>query len=121
MRKGLPVLLLVVSIMSAGCIQLPGIHVLENTPDPVIGQWIGGEPPASDLHVVMFENQSYYTTSFYLNQGEKTDQGHWTKREGGQYQLQSVSGNVSSWVFDPSDDSLYLTGLPQKKYYRYKG
>jgi hypothetical protein len=114
-------LLIISCILLAGCIQLPGIHILENTPDPVIGQWIGGEPPASDLHVIMFENQSYYTTSFYLNQGEKTEQGHWTKREDGQYQLQSVSGNVSSWVFDPSDDSLYLTGLPQKKYYRYKG
>jgi hypothetical protein len=80
-----------------------------------------GGPPASDLHVILFENQSYYTTSFYLNQGERTDRGYWIKKEHSQYDLESVYGNVSSWIYDSSDDSLYETGLPQKKYYRYKG
>lgn len=114
-------LLIISCILLAGCIQLPGIHILENTPDPVVGQWIGGEPPASDLHIILFENQSFYSTSFYLNQGMMTDCGNWTRAENNQYGLESVSGNVSSWIYDPFDDSLYETGLPQKKYYRYKG
>jgi len=42
------------SILIAGCVQLPGMHILRYTPDPVIGQWIGGELPASDRHVIFF-------------------------------------------------------------------
>ncbi len=30
-------------ILIAGCIQLPGMHIISDTPDPIIGQWIGGE------------------------------------------------------------------------------
>ncbi|MDD1685333.1 MAG: hypothetical protein LUQ19_05520 [Methanoregula sp.] len=114
-------LLIISCILLAGCIQLPGIHILEDTPDPVIGQWIGGEPPASDLHIVLFENQTYYTRSFYLNEREETEQGTWMQRERDQYYLQSVSGNITRWTYDSFDDSFFLTGLPQKKYYRYKG
>ena len=122
MKTGILISLLVFCcILMAGCIQLPGIHLLANTPDPAIGQWIGGEPPASDFHIILFENRTYYTTSFYLNQEVKTDLGNWSRNENGQYSFHSVSGNVSSWVYDPTDDALYLTGLPQKKYYRFKG
>jgi hypothetical protein len=114
-------LLIVSCILLAGCIQLPGIHILENTPDPLVGQWIGGEPPASDLHIVLFENQTYYTRGFYLNRQEETDLGNWVKTEPGRYDFHSVTGNVSSWIYDSSDDSLYQSGLPLKKYYRYRG
>ena len=62
-------------LAAAGCVYLPGVHILGNTPDPIIGQWIGGELPASDLHVIFFENQTYFSRSFYLNQGEKTEGG----------------------------------------------
>ena len=59
MRTGWPVLLVVVAVVFiAGCIQLPGVHILGNTPDPLIGQWVGGELPASDLHVILYENHS---------------------------------------------------------------
>jgi hypothetical protein len=108
-------------IVTAGCIQLPGMHILTNTPDSIIGHWIGGEPPASDLHMVFFENRTFFSTSFYLSQGEKTDRGTWMKKGSGLYSTQSVSENITSWVYDPTDDSLYLIGLPQQKYYRHKG
>src|SRR5271157_3251283 len=111
MRTGLPVLLVLVSsVLIAGCAQLPGVHVLGNSPDPLIGQWIGGELPASDLHMIFFENQTYYSRSFYLNQGEKTDAGNWTRNDSGRFFTWSVTGNITSWVYDPSDDSIYLTG-----------
>jgi hypothetical protein len=122
MRTGLPVLLVLVgSVLIAGCAQLPGVHILGNTPDPLIGQWIGGELPASDLHMIFFENQTYFSRSFYLNQGEKTDAGNWTRKDSGRFFTRSATGNITSWVYDPSDDSIYLTGLPQRKYYRFKG
>jgi len=114
-------LLIISCILLAGCIQLPGIHTLEDTPDPIVGQWIGGEPPASDLHIVLFENQTYYMRNFYLNQREETDRGTWMRRERDQYDLQSISGNITSWTYDSSEDSFYRIRLPQKKYYRYRG
>ena len=46
-------------LLTAGCIQLPGIHILSNTPDPIIGQWVGGEPPATDRHIIFYNNVSY--------------------------------------------------------------
>jgi hypothetical protein len=122
MRTGILVLLiLAVTLLAAGCIQLPGVHILSIGPDPVIGQWVGGELPASDLHVILFENQTYMSRSFYLGQGEQTEYGNWSRGENGGLALQSASGNITSWMFDPSDDSIYLTGLPQRKYYRFKG
>ncbi len=108
-------------LATSGCFQLPGVHILENTPDPIIGQWIGGELPASDLHIVLFENQTYFSRSFYLNQGEKTEKGTWSRMDSGRFITQPAPGNITSWVYDPTDDSVYLTGLPQRKYYRYKG
>jgi hypothetical protein len=57
------------SILIAGCIQLPGIHILSNTPDPIIGQWIGGELPASDQHTIFYENQTFFFNEFLFKPG----------------------------------------------------
>jgi hypothetical protein len=108
-------------IMTAGCSQLPGMHILSNTPDPIIGQWIGGEPPASDLHIIFYENQTFVSISFYLNREKTIDNGTWTKTESGQYTTQSVSGETTDWMHDSLFDEIYSRELPQKKYYRYKG
>ena len=109
------------SILIAGCIQLPGMHIISNSPDPIIGQWIGGELPASDRHMIMYENQSYLSTNFFLGRGETTDNGTWIKKEPGHYTLQSATGEITDWTYDSFDDSMYMTGLPQMKYHRYKG
>jgi hypothetical protein len=109
------------SILFAGCIQLPGMHILSNTPDPIIGQWIGGELPASDRHIIFYENQTFFSTNFFLNRGETTDTGNWTKKEPGIYSTWSDTGEITDWVYDSFDDSMYTSGLPQMKYYRYKG
>jgi len=109
------------SILIAGCIQLPGMHIISNTPDPIIGQWIGGELPASDRHIIFYENQTFFSTNFFLNRGETTDSGTWTKKEPGLYAVQSATGEVTDWMFDSFDDSMYMSGLPQLKYHRYKG
>jgi len=108
-------------IMTAGCIQLPGMHSISNTPDPIIGQWIGGEPPASDLHIIFYENQTFFSVRFYVNRGEMIETGTWTKKESGHYTTQSVTGETTNWVHDSFYDEIYMTGLPQKKYYRYTG
>jgi hypothetical protein len=108
-------------IMTAGCSQLPGMHILSNTPDPIIGQWIGGEPPASDLHIIFYDNQTFVSISFYLNREKTIDNGTWTKTESGQYTTQSVSGETTDWMHDSLFDEIYSRELPQKKYYRYKG
>ena len=109
------------SILIAGCIQLPGLHILSNTPDPIIGQWIGGEPPASDRHIIFYENQTFFSTNFFLNREETTDTGNWTKKESGLYSIRSVTGEINDWMYDSFEDSMYMSGLPQMKYYRYKG
>ena len=108
-------------ILAAGCTQLPGMHTISNTPDPVIGQWIGGELPASDRHMILYENQTYLSTNFFLGRGETTDNGTWTKKEPGLYTMQSVTGEITDWTYDSFDDSMYMSGLPQMKYHRYKG
>ena len=109
------------SILITGCIQLPGMHIISDTPDPIIGQWIGGELPASDRHIIFFENQTFFSTNFFLNRGETTDSGTWTKKEPGLYALRSYNGEITDWVYDSFDDSMYIVGLPQMKYHRYKG
>jgi hypothetical protein len=108
-------------LLTAGCIQMPGIHILSNTPDPIIGQWIGGEPPATDRHIIFYENQSFFSVDFFLNLGETTDSGTWTRKEPGLYATQSLSGEITDWVYDSTDDSMYMSRLPLKKYYRFKG
>ena len=121
MRSGriIPVIVFCL-ILTAGCI-LPGMHILSNTPDPIIGQWIGGELPASDRHIIFFENQTFFSTNFFLNRGETTDSGTWTKKEPGLYAMKSANGQITDWVYDSFDDSMYMSGLPQMKYHRYKG
>jgi hypothetical protein len=108
-------------VLLAGCIQLPGTHILSDTPDPIIGQWIGGEPPATDRHIIFYENQTFFSVDFFLNRGETTDSGTWTRKEPGLYATQSGTGEITDWVYDSTDDSLYMGRLPLKKYYRYKG
>jgi len=108
-------------LIAAGCTQLPGIHTVSNSPDPVIGQWIGGEPPQSDMHVIFWENQSYAATTFFIGRGEVGEIGNWTKIERGRYSTLSTGGEITNWTYDSSDDSLYVTAIPQRKYYRYKG
>lgn len=108
-------------IMTAGCIQLPGMHILSNTPDPIIGQWIGGEPPASDLHIIFYENQTFVSISFYLNREKTIEYGTWMKKESGYYTTQPVTGETTDWMHDSLFDEIYSKELPQKKYYRYKG
>lgn len=108
-------------IMTAGCAQLPGMHILSNTPDPIIGQWIGGEPPASDLHIIFYENQTFVSVNFYLNREQITDNGTWTKIESGHYTTQSSTGETTDWMHDSLFDEIYSRDLPLKKYYRYKG
>jgi hypothetical protein len=108
-------------LLTAGCVQLPGIHILSNTPDPVIGQWIGGEPPASERHIIFFENQTFLSTDFFLNLGEVTETGTWTKIEPGRYSTQSASGEITNWTYDSWEDSAYKSKIPLMKYYRYKG
>jgi hypothetical protein len=118
---GIISLLVVCSILIAGCTQLPGMHIISNTPDPIIGQWIGGELPASDRHMIIYENQTFFSTNFFLNRGETTDSGNWTKKEPGLYTMQSATGEITDWTYDSFDDSMYMSGLPQMKYHRYKG
>jgi hypothetical protein len=122
MRSGSIISLIVFcSVLAAGCIQLPGIHILSDTPDPIIGQWIGGELPASDRHMIFYENQTFYSTNFFLSSGETIDSGTWSKKEPNLYEIRSVTGEITDWVYDSFDDSMYMSGLPQMKYHRYKG
>jgi hypothetical protein len=116
----LPVIFLCL-ILIAGCIQVPGMHVISDTPDPIIGQWIGGEPPASDLHLIFYENQTFLSINFYLNQEQTTDTGTWTKDGSGRYTTRSIRGEITEWTHDSFFDEIYKRGLPQKKYRRYKG
>jgi len=109
------------SILIAGCTQLPGMHIISDTPDPIIGQWIGGELPASDRHIIIYENQTFYSTNFFLNRGETTDNGTWIRRDPGLYTMQSATGEITDWTYDSFDDSMYMSRLPQMKYHRYKG
>jgi hypothetical protein len=120
-KKGILLVFVFCSILMAGCIQLPGMHILSNTPDPVIGQWIGGEPPASDRHIIFYENQTYISTNFFINRGETTDAGTWAKKEPGLYSTYSTTGEITEWVYDSFADSIYMSGLPQMDYQRYKG
>jgi hypothetical protein len=113
-------IIVVCTLITTGCI-LPGMHILSNTPDPIVGQWIGGELPATDRHIIFYENQTFFSSDFFLNRGESTDRGKWTKQETGIYATQSVTGEITTWVYDSFDDSMYMSRIPQMKYHRYKG
>ena len=117
---GITCIILLLSVFTAGCI-LPGTHVISNTPDPLTGQWIGGEPPESDMHVIFYENRTFYSRNFFISRGEVADNGTWTKTEPGQYSTLSVSGEITNWTYDSFADSLYVSNIPMRKYYRYKG
>jgi hypothetical protein len=118
---GMVCIILFCSILLAGCIQLPGIHRIGDTPDPIIGQWIRGEPPASEMHLVFYENQTFFSVNFFITPGEEANSGTWTKIEHGSYSTQSVTGEITNWTYDSFDDSVYNNRIPQMKYYRYKG
>jgi len=109
------------SILIAGCMQLPGRHILSDTRDPIIGQWTGGELPASDRYIIFYENHTFLSTNFFLNSGETTEWGNWTKTEPGLYSTQSFKGEIIHWVYNSFDDSIYMRGFPQMGYQRYKG
>jgi hypothetical protein len=117
---GIVCIILFSSVLLAGCTYLPGFHVISDTPDPLIGQWIGGEPPASEMHMVFYENLTFYSVNFFINRGEETDTGTWAKIERGHYSTHSVTGETTNWTYDSFGDSLYIRNLPQKQYYRYK-
>lgn len=118
---GIACIMLLGIILIAGCVQLPGMHIVSDTPDPVTGQWIGGEPPESDMHVIFFENRSFFSVSFFINRGEAMDNGTWSRIERGHYSTRSVSGEITNWTYDSFTDSVYVTTIPMRKYYRYKG
>ena len=118
---GMVCIILLLSMLTAGCIQPPGMHIISDTPDPVIGQWIGGEPPESDMHVIFYENRTFISVSFFISRGEAADNGTWSKIERGRYSTQSVSGEITNWTYDSFADSMYVTNMPMRKYYRYKG
>jgi hypothetical protein len=109
------------SILTAGCIGFPGTHFFSDSPDPIIGQWIGGEQPASDRHILFYENHTFFSSDFFINIGEKNDKGSWTKKEPGLYSTKNVSGETTEWLYDSFDDSIYMSGLPQMEYHRFKG
>jgi hypothetical protein len=119
--RGIVCIILLLLALLAGCTQLPGIHIISDTPDPIIGQWIGGEPPASDLHVIFYENRTFFSTSFFIGHGETTETGTWTRIERGSYSTQSDSGETTNWTYDSSEDSVFISKIPLRKYYRYKG
>jgi hypothetical protein len=118
---GIVGLMLLALLLTAGCIQLPGWHLISDTPDPITGQWITGEPPASELHMIFYENRSFYSISFFINRGAEAERGNWTKIGPGQYSSQPADGGITNWTYDSSDDTVYASGLPQVKYHRYKG
>jgi hypothetical protein len=120
-KRGIILIFLFSSILIAGCVQLPGTHFFSDTPDPIIGQWIGGERPASDRHIIFYENRTFYSSDFFINRAEVSDKGTWTKKEQGIYSTISISGKTTDWLYDSFDDTVYMSGLPQMEYHRFKG
>jgi hypothetical protein len=100
------------SILIAGCIQLPGMHILSNTPDPIIGQWIGGELTASDRHIIFYETRHFFN-EFLFKPGENDLYRQLDKKEPGLYSMQSVTGEINDWVYDSFEDSMYMSGIPR--------
>ena len=97
------------------------MHTISNTPDPIIGQWIGGEPPSSDLHLIFYENQTFISTIFFKPWGNSCIPG-----TGQRYIPDSIQRNQSpvkqqNGCTDSFYDSLYMSKIPQMTYSRYKG
>jgi hypothetical protein len=109
------------SVLIAGCIQMPGVHIISDTPDPVIGQWIAGEPPASDLHMIFYENKTFLSVNYFFNHDAISDTGTWSKIQPGRYSARSVTGESTDWMYDSLDDSVYISKIPQIRYHRYRG
>ena len=108
-------------VVTAACIQLPGFQVPDNTSDPIVSHWIGGELPLTDRHIIFYENRTYLSANFFLGGEETIESGTWTKKEKSLYVTSPGSGNITTWVYDSFDDSVYISGLPQLRYHRYKG
>ena len=117
----LAIALILVLLLTAGCLRLPGIPVISDTPDPIVGQWIGGEPPQSDLHVIFYDNRTFYSLNSFIGRGVTTETGTWTKIERGSYSTQSLNEKITNWTYDATGDSVYVSNLPQQKYFRYRG
>lgn len=112
--------LLAIAAVTA-CIQVPGFPWTVAAPDPVVGQWVAGEPPQTDFHMVFFENHTYQYSTYYLQGGSQDETGNWTKTGQVQYTAESEAGNVTTWSYDPTADSVYINGLPLLRFTRYKG
>ncbi len=108
-------------ILAAGCTQFRGCILSVTLPIPLSDNGSAGNCRASDRHLIIYENQTFYSTNFFLGRGETTDNGTWTKKEPGLYTMRSVTGEITDWMYDSFDDSMYMTGFPQMKYHRYKG
>lgn len=119
--SGIACLILFLTSLAAGCIQVPGIPVIPDAPDPVVGQWIGGEPPETDMHIVFYENGTFLSISFFIGRGQETDRGTWTKTGRGSYSTLSGTGTVTNWTYDSSADTVYASNIPQRKYHRFRG
>lgn len=118
---GFVCMLLISAVLASGCTMLPGYHIISDTPDPVIGQWISGEPPQSEMHIVFYENRSYLTQNYFLNRGMITEYGTWTRIDRGFYSAQSLSGETTNWTYDAFSDSVFIRDIPQQRYFRYRG
>lgn len=122
MRYGyIPAIFIAVAILGTGCTGLSGIHIISDTTDPVISHWIGGELPLTDRHIIFYENRTFYSVNYFLNNGETIEEGTWTKTEQSIYRTNSTNGIITTWVYDSFDDTLFISGLPQLRYHRYKG
>jgi len=104
-----------------GCLWIPGLSWAGAAPDPVVGQWIAGEPPQTEFHMIFFENGTSLYAAYYLSRGGQVEPGNWTKTGPGQYTVRSRTGNTTLWIYDSSADSVHNNALPLLRYSRYKG
>ena len=47
--------------------------------------------------------------------------GTWIKTGRGSYASRSKNGTTTNWTYDASEDSVFISQIPLRKYYRYKG
>lgn len=114
-------MMLIGAALVSGCTMLPGYHIINDTPDPVIGQWISGEPPQSEMHIVFYENRTYLLQNHFINRDMIAESGKWTRIERGFYCAQSPGGGITNWTYDAFTDSVYIRDIPQQRYFRYRG